>query len=231
MKDMVDGAWRELQERLRLCRECGNKNLLHENAMPLFGRFKPRRSGILFVLEAPNLSDTVRPGKQYITYDIIEDETGRFTSKLFKETLGIDHHDFQVTNAALCLPRLRDGKYPVTSLQARNCSKHLRSQIELLQPAVVASVGRVALDAVRRLETFGCRRLSEVIAKPREWFDRYLFPLAHTSRLGRVFRSEQDQFADWRRLAMFAAEQSVPLQSAEPNNAMRAKTHARDAGR
>jgi uracil-DNA glycosylase family 4 len=217
MKGTIAGAWIELQERLRPCRECGNKNLLDESAMPLFGKFNPRRSGVLFVFEAPNLSDTVRPGKQYITYDFIEDETGRFTSKLFKETLGIDHYDFQVTNAALCLPRLRDGKYPVTSLQAKNCSKHLRSQIELLQPAIVASVGRVALDALRRLETFGYQGLSEVIGKPREWFGRHIFPLAHTSRLGRVFRSEQDQLSDWRRLATFAAEQRISLQSAEPN--------------
>jgi uracil-DNA glycosylase family 4 len=203
----VEAEWRLACAELGTCHDCRSRGLLHGAAKPLFGRFTPRRGGVLFVFEAPNLGDTEDQKKGYLTYDSATDPTGRFAHILFTEVLGFSAEDFQVTNAVLCLPAAREtGKnrtYPVRSAQMRTCSKNICRQIRILDPLVVASVGAKALDALRFVAGHGLPNLSLCVAKPRPWFDRWLFPLFHTSDRGRANRSAERQRDDWTRLRDF----------------------------
>jgi uracil-DNA glycosylase family 4 len=200
------GPWRELTRELARCRDCRQPGLLHESAKPLFGRFRPRRRGVLFVFEAPNHRDTTHPAKGYITYDQVDDQTGRFTKELFTQILRMPPEEFHVTNAVLCLPRRINAAFPVYARQVRNCSSNLRRQIEVLDPLVVVSVGRTALDALSRIQRFPYVNFRCVIGRPRPWLNRWIFPLAHTSRQGRLRRPEETQRSDWRALASFLQE-------------------------
>jgi uracil-DNA glycosylase family 4 len=202
-------AWHRTRAALERCRDCQPLGVLHQKAKPLFGRFEARRRQVLFVFEAPNLDDTVNPQKGYLTYDAATDPTGIFTHQLLVDVLGMSSDAFQVTNAVLCLPAARDGKFPVLPSQLQSCSEKLRRQIDALDPVVVASVGGTALDALRRLEDHGLRALKEAVAHPRPWLGRWLFPLAHTSRLGRRNRKERDQVLDWIALREFLASKGV----------------------
>src|SRR5437773_2540747 len=207
----AEESWCELVRELGGCRACLDPppGLLHNAAKPLFGHFRPSRRGVLFVFEAPNLSDTTHPDKGYITYDNVSDPTGEFTKKLFTEILQITSNDFQVTNAVLCLPKRAKTAFTVRAKHVSNCSNNLRRQIEILDPVVVASVGATALNASCRIESFPYRTLECVVGRAHRWFGRWIFPLAHTSRQGRLQRSEEEQRSDWRALRDFLEQKGV----------------------
>ena len=216
----VSEEWERLTAELSRCRDC-RPDILHDEARPLLGRFKPRERGALFVFEAPNFADTVDPDAGYITYDenMTPGATGEFTRELFTETLGMAPDDFQVTNAVLCLPR---GAGTPSAEQVRRCGPNLRRQIETLDPGVVVTVGAVALDALRLIEHFDgslTEVVSQVVAEgPRRWsrrrrdgVPRWLFPLYHTGARvrNRGTRTEDQQRADWARLRDFLAREGV----------------------
>ncbi len=216
LQNGVDEAWRHLCAELGKCRDCWKGALLHPSARPLFGRFRPRLGGVLFVFEAPNLADTTDPKKGYLTYDPATDQTGKFTHELVTEILGLSIDEFQVTNAVLCLPAAKqsDGgtAYPVSNAQVRMCSKNIHRQVELLDPRVVVSVGRRALIALHKVESHPYRTMKEAVARPVEWADRWLFPLFHTSQQGRngpSGRKPEDQRDDWRKLRAFLMANAV----------------------
>lgn len=215
----LERPWCILRRKQAACVACKSSDAIHLGAKPLFGKFRPRKKGILFAFEAPNLGDTENAG--YITYDVIAktDETGRFTTELFQERLGLQHENFQVTNAVLCLPKVdKHGGYPVRAVHLRNCADNLRAQIELLDPIVIASVGATALNALRRLYNLRVATLGNIVepASPQDrWLElpdgRWLFPLFHTGRQGQANRPREKQHADWAALAKFAKQKGVVL--------------------
>jgi uracil-DNA glycosylase len=217
----IKTSWRQLQSEMESCRACREGRaspLIDPAARPLFGRFQPWPEGVLFVFEAPNLDDTVNPGKQHLTIDPDTDPSGRFTHLLVTVELGLDVSAFQVTNSVLCLPARSGDKYPVRALQTRTCSSNLQRQIDVLRPRVVASVGGAALGATRLLEDHGLRTLATAVARPVRWYGRWLFPLLHTSMMARNGpggRRAEQQRADWRHLRAFLLEQGVTIPAAE----------------
>jgi uracil-DNA glycosylase family 4 len=204
-------VWRASCTALEACIDCRRDGLIHEHARPLFGKFQPRLHGVLFVFEAPNQGDTTDPKKGYITYDVITDPTGKFTHELFSQVLGLVADDFQVTNSVLCLPARRKNSFTVQAAQTKACSEKLRQQIVILDPRVVVSVGGQALAALRLLEDHHMTSMSKAVAQPTEWFGRWLFPLAHTSVLGRMNRAREKQVEDWMALKKFLAAKDVRL--------------------
>lgn len=209
--ESAEEVWRRTCSALADCRDCDHLGILHEKARPLFGRFRVSRGEVLFVFEAPNLDDTINPQKGYLTYDTATDPTGRFTHELFTQVLGIKSDSFQVTNAVLCLPARKDGKFPIDPKQIEMCSGNIRCQIKVLDPTVVVSIGRKALEALNEIDDYSFRNLNDVVCQPQRWFGRWLFPLAHTSQLGRVNRPEKKQRADWAVLKAFLESQGVQI--------------------
>ena|SRR5208283_4870007 len=198
-------AWKDLVDRQQSCTECAkcSPSRIHARSKPLFGRFNVWPRGALFVFEAPNLDDTIDPDKGYLTYDRETDPSGRFARQLMVEELDLDPRFFQVTNSVLCLPAEKGTKYPVSSDQRRLCSSLLREQILVLDPAVVVSVGGKALEATRKIEDHGFKKMVDAVAQQVPWFKRLLFPLFHTSmqaRFGPGGRTPEKQRRDWRKL-------------------------------
>ncbi len=215
-KPTVKSTWQQLVACQATCSHClknADFPLVHPQAKPLFGRFTPWLGGVLFVFEAPNRDDTLNPDKGYLTYDLNDDSTARFTTELIESELGLPLPFFQVTNAVLCLPREHGGKFPVTGVQAKACSEHIKNQILTLQPVIVATVGGVALRALSYIERHSLTRLSECVAKPKPWFGRLLYPLYHTSQLGRIGRPADKQRQDWRKLRRVMAKYRVAMPS------------------
>lgn len=186
------------------CDYCRNLNILDSGAFPLFMRTTPASTDVLFILEAPNRDDTYNSEKGYLTVDSQTDPSGTFFHDLFVNELGLDvEKDLFVTNSVLCLPAPRNGKYPVSITQMKNCSKRLRELIDTFRPLIVCPLGTKALKAAALTEDHGLRKMADAVGRQLSWYGRILYPLYHTSsqaRNPRNGRVEDLQRADWRRL-------------------------------
>jgi len=161
---------------------------------------------MLFVFEAPNRSDTYDSGKGRLTCDPRTDQTGAFMFELLAH-VGLRPEDVVFTNAVLCLPAERGGKYPVSARQQKACSPWLARLIADLDPKVVVTCGASALQAVNRLAPVGvCLSDTGVHA----WNGRMLLPLYHPSVLGRLSRSKSQQLSDIEALLPFLDESIHP---------------------
>lgn len=197
--------------RIRRCRRCyeiapplaffGEEGA----ARPLFHEEGDLESDILFVLEAPNLSDTFDSHKGRLTFGEASDPTGSFFEECLEEQLGIRPEQTMIINSVLCLPARIGGKHPVCADQRSLCSPNLVSTIESVDPMVIATLGTAALDALRLIERHRLK-LRDAVARPHKWFGRILFPLYHPGTLGRVSRSADKQRADYRTLRSFMEE-------------------------
>lgn len=206
---------REYREDASRCCVCHDQRLLHcrsdgRRARPLFHEDSSVRQRLVFVFEAPNRSDTYDADKGRITCDPTTDPSGRFMLELLAH-VGLHPRDVVLTNAVLCLPAARAGKFPVTAAQRRSCNHWLERLIADLDPAVVMTCGAQALRAVARLERHDLK-LREHAGRVHPWFKRKLLPLYHPSALGRVTRSRQQQLSDIEALLPFvpSADASDP---------------------
>ena len=193
-------SWAELKERISGCRDC----VVADCGRPLFMRGDPTGARVLFVMEEPNPDDTIKHG--FITIETSEDETGATFNDFFTSELP-PGEVLAVTNSALCLPPRKSGNNPITGEQHRNCSRHLRDVIELVKPAIVATLGWEALDAAGRIERHGLPGVTKCAGQHVPWFGRTLFPMSHPGGRGSspVNRSEELQRGDWRKLGEMLA--------------------------
>jgi uracil-DNA glycosylase family 4 len=183
----------------RGCVDCRDLRLIHYDkqfgwAYPVFHERTTCPSRVLVVAEAPNWDDTYDRSKRRLTYDIETDETGNFARELFA-SVGLAACDVLFTNSVLCLPARQGKKHPVRATQGRNCLKWLSMAISSCNARVVVTLGGAALRAVGRVSRHGLT-LESSSGKPHVWNNRYLLPLYHPGRLGRVTRPAEQQMAD-----------------------------------
>lgn len=195
--------WQEFKNECKQCNRCKNENLLDPEAFPILMKSPPRKTDILFVLEAPNRDDTYNSNKKYLTIEPDTDPSGRFFYDLFINELKFDIDDLFVTNSVLCLPAKKEDGYPVTTRQQLNCANILRRMIDVFNPIIVCSVGGKALSAICQVDRHGFRSMASAAAKSTPWYGRTLFPLYHTGRKARISkngRCDEKQREDWRAL-------------------------------
>ncbi len=108
-------------------------------------------------------------------------------------SINLDRDEVFVTNALLHTPvdgslKKYDDDYgylqirPPSIAEVKNCGKFLRAQMELVNPRVICTLGRAALDACfLTLDHFPKLSLFRNVAKPTEWKNKVVYPLYHTS--------------------------------------------------
>jgi DNA polymerase len=155
----------------------------------------PHDARVLFVAEAPG-----RLGPDRTGVPLSGDRTGRTFDALLAGA-GIDRQRIFITNAVLCNPRRPDGRNdrPRTS-ELANCSEHLLAVIDVIAPALVVSLGRVALDALALIEPHGCTLARDVGAAV-DWYGRRLIPLYHPGPRALIRRTLAQQAGDYAALA------------------------------
>jgi uracil-DNA glycosylase family 4 len=181
------------------CTKCHEAGLLHvesphQRARPLFQKNPTCVSGVMVVAEAPNWDDTYDPNKGFLTYEADTDPTGSFTVELLA-SVGLKPEDVLFSNAVLCLPARKGERHPVSAPQRNACRPWLKRLVEAADPLVVVTLGAQALMALGRLEPHGLTPRTGV-GKLHRWMDRYLLPLYHPGRLGRIARPAAQQFQD-----------------------------------
>ncbi len=130
---------------------------------------------VMFIAEAPG-----RNGADRTRIPFHGDSSGKNFEELLA-SIKLTREEIFITNSVLCSPRKPSGANDKPNrTEIRNCSDFLRRQIEMINPPVIATLGAVALDALRSIEPHDYL-LREHAAKILRWNGRLLVPLYHPS--------------------------------------------------
>jgi len=151
---------------------------------------------VMFIGEAPG-----RKGADRTRIPFSGDQSGKNFER-FLASIGLNRSQIFITSAALCNPRTATGanRRP-TAPEIRNCSDFLRRTIELIDPHVIATLGGVALEALKLIH-YHEFNLQNDAAKIRRWNERLLVPLYHPSpQVLITSRKEAAQLRDYKVVA------------------------------
>jgi len=153
----------------RICPALADKSAVLSH---LNGSLTPK---VFFLAEAPG-----RQGADRTRRPFYGDKSGDNFQKLL-DSIGLSRDEIFITNSVMCSPRTEtDANRKPTRAEINNCSAYLRRQIEIIQPPVVATLGAVALAALRAVE-YHELTLKQDAGEVREWNSRRLVPLYHPS--------------------------------------------------
>ncbi len=194
MKHEVDkeAKFLNLVDRVSACEKCprmkGSARVLGPGCGPL-------DAPLVFVGEAPG-----RLGADGSHLPFHGDRSGHNFEKLI-EQVGVSRYEVFVTNAVLCNPKDEKGNNATPTLgEISNCAPFLRETIDILDPAIVVTLGAVALKACGVIETHAVS-LREHVRTSRTWMRRTLIPVYHPGQRAMVHRSFANQLSDYQFVA------------------------------
>ncbi len=168
---------------------CGRSAVLSDHNGPLSAR-------VMFVGEAPG-----RKGADRTRIPFSGDQSGRNFER-FLGSINLRRSEIFITSAALCNPRSATGanRRPTAS-EIRNCSDFLERTIALIDPAVIVTLGTVALETLKRVHYHEFTLRTDA-AKIHRWNERLLIPLYHPSpQVLITSRDERAQLRDYKVVA------------------------------
>jgi DNA polymerase len=151
---------------------------------------------VMFIGEAPG-----RKGADRTRVPFSGDQSGNNFER-FLASINLQRSEIFITSAAICNPRAASGanRRPKVS-EVRNCSPFLRRTIELVEPAVIVTLGTVALEALKLLH-YHDYNLKNDGGRIRRWNGRWLVPLYHPSpQVLITSRDEKAQLLDYQVVA------------------------------
>jgi len=151
---------------------------------------------VMFIGEAPG-----RKGADRTRTPFSGDQSGKNFER-FLASINLQRSAIFITSAALCNPRTATGanRRP-TAAEVRNCSDFLGRTIALVDPAVIVTLGMVALEALKSLQ-YHELNLRNDAGKIRLWNGRLLVPLYHPSpQVLITSRDEKAQLRDYKVVA------------------------------
>ncbi|WP_082677259.1 uracil-DNA glycosylase [Bacillus sp. FJAT-29937] len=151
---------------------------------------------ILFLAEAPGPR-----GADVSGIPLQGDVTGKNFEKLLSST-NWTRSDIFITNAVLCCPVNSSGKVrPPSKEEIKNCHPYLKQIIELVDPKIVVTLGKKALEALKEIEHHSLV-LNQNVATYTKWNGRYVYPLYHPSPqvINTGKRTLQQQRTDFKQL-------------------------------
>jgi uracil-DNA glycosylase family 4 len=192
LENNKEGKFLDLVERVRACRKCprmkGSARVLGPGCGPL-------DAPLMFVGEAPG-----RLGADGSHLPFHGDKSGHNFEKLI-EQVGVSRYEVFVTNAVLCNPKDEKGNNATpTPGEICNCAPFLRETIDILDPAIVVTLGAVALKACGVLEAHDVSLRAQVRTS-RPWMRRTLIPVYHPGQRAMVHRSFANQLSDYQFVA------------------------------
>lgn len=154
------------------CRIC--PNLADKTAVlsHLNGTLTPK---VMFIGEAPG-----RAGADRTRRPFYGDKSGNNLQTLL-DSIGLSRDDIFITSAVMCSPRsATDANRRPTRSEIKNCSGYLKRVLALVDPPVIATLGAVALEALK-LITYHEYTLRQHAGTAHGWGGRTLVPLYHPS--------------------------------------------------
>jgi uracil-DNA glycosylase len=153
----------------RICPDLADKTAVLSE---LNGSLVPR---VFFIAEAPG-----RQGADRTRRPFYGDKSGE-NLQILLDSISLKREEIFITNAVMCSPRSATGANRRPTLaEIRNCSAFLRRQLDLIRPAVVATFGAVALNAIKAIDPHDLT-LKQHAGKVQKWNAISLVPLYHPS--------------------------------------------------
>jgi uracil-DNA glycosylase family 4 len=168
-----------------LCpRMCGRKKVLLDKN----GNINAK---VMFIAEAPG-----RLGAERTGIPLCGDDTGKNFQELI-QSIGWKREDMFITNAVLCNPQnSKKNNGTPTKREIKNCSSYLKKTIELVNPKVIVTLGKTALDALHNIRVHNVI-FGQSMAQKASWNNRILFPLYHPGNQAKKYRKKERQMADF----------------------------------
>ncbi len=152
-------------------------------------------SRVLFIAEAPGRLGADRTG-----IPLFGDRTGEIFESLISN-ISWSRNDLFITNAVLCNPRGDNGNNGTPSKKETfNCSIYLQETIDLINPEVIITLGKVALDGLANIHPHSVS-LTKEVSNLLPWNGRNIFPMYHPGPRALIHRSLAKQRADYIKLA------------------------------
>ena len=130
---------------------------------------------VFFIGEAPG-----RAGADRTRRPFYGDKSGDNFQKLL-DSIGLSRDEIFITSAVMCSPRsATDANRRPKQSEIRNCSSYLERVLRLIDPPLVATLGSIALEALKLIE-YHEFTLKEHAGMVQGWNDRILVPLYHPS--------------------------------------------------
>lgn len=153
----------------RICPDLADKKAVLSD---LNGSLMPR---VFFVGEAPG-----RVGADRTRRPFYGDKSGDNFQRLL-DSIGLTRDEIFITSAVMCSPRSEtDANRKPTRTEIRNCSAYLKRTLETIRPPLIATLGAVALEALR-LINYHDFELKTHAGQLLEWNGITLVPLYHPS--------------------------------------------------
>ncbi len=160
MSDQAIRELEELAERAATCTACG---LAESRTTVVFGDGSPT-ADLMFVGEGPGFHED-QQGLPFVG------PSGKLLDELLAE-IGLRREEVYIGNVVKCRPPKNRDPRP-DEIEA--CKGYLRSQLELIQPRVVVTLGNFATKLLLKTET-GITRLRGSVYP---WWGRHLVPTYH----------------------------------------------------
>jgi uracil-DNA glycosylase family 4 len=169
-------------------------------------------SRIMFIGEAPG-----RKGADQTRVPFSGDQSGKNFER-FLASIGLPRERLFITSAAVCNPRTESGANRKPSkTELKNCSGFLRRTIEVVDPAVVVTLGTVALEALKTIQQHDLS-LKESAARIHQWDGRLLVPIYHPSpQVLASHRRDAEQLTDYRVVAQAIRQANLEAGDAKTN--------------
>jgi uracil-DNA glycosylase len=173
-------------QKCRICPDLADKTAVLSE---LNGNINPK---VMFIAEAPGRQGADRTRKPFSG-----DKSGANFQTLL-DSINLKREEIFITNTVLCSPRKESGanRKPTVN-EMKNCSDFLERTINLINPKIIATLGAVALEGLRRIAYHNFTLKLEAAAIL-EWNKRLLIPLYHPSpQVIASHRRMPEQLADF----------------------------------
>jgi len=163
---------------------------------------------VMFIGEAPG-----RLGADDTGIPFHGDKSGHNFEDLLKFA-GLSRSQIYVTNAVICNPKDSKGNNATpNSAEIINCTQYLASQIEIVNPKIIVTLGATALEATRLIHNHSLT-LKNDVRTANSWNDRILIPLYHPGQRAMLHRSFANQRSDYQ----FVADKFKALSKKKANS-------------
>ncbi len=183
--EAISAALAEIAEEVNRCTACE----LHKGRTRAVPGEGPVAAEIMFIGEAPGRNED-QQGRPFVG------PAGKLLEELLDE-IGLTRHDVWIGNVVKCRPP--DNRDPRPE-EIAACAGYLERQIALLDPKVIATLGRYSME-----KFFPGARITKVHGQARREGRRVLIPLYHPAYILRNIAAMPDAVRDMRKIPRLLA--------------------------
>ena len=177
---MIAAELQQIADEVSVCTKCP----LHQGRTHAVPGEGPVNADIMFIGEAPGRNED-QQGRPFVG------QAGRLLEQLLAE-IGLTRDDVWIANVVKCRPPNNRDPQPE---EIAACSEYLERQIALIQPKVIATLGRYSME-----KFFPGARITKVHGQAKRESNRVLIPLFHPAYVLRNMAALPDAQRDMRKI-------------------------------